>query len=245
MSFSPSSVSQALAAICSKAHLATPPPDAPIASNRWPDANHPDGKGDAPYRLSNSSVRLRPPVQHLVWLLIFLTQSGSGTLYNDPQQEWDDCDAGLILKAEGDSMEIPALSAILANVSLASAHPTENLTTERVEVILHHHNKAIVAYHVALEMQRVSTSILSQMRDQKDTLFGQGMWLLRNADELGEHSQTVHRAMGMRKWDEGKKGVFTCPFVSDFPSVAYQEHWRSIAETLFLSIEPPPVDDDL
>ncbi|KAH6873865.1 hypothetical protein BKA70DRAFT_1449975 [Coprinopsis sp. MPI-PUGE-AT-0042] len=165
-------------------------------------AEHAGGSGEEPNRLSNSS-------------------SISGTLVN---QEWDDCDtpAGLTLEAKGDLGEPPTLSAILASAGLATQSSREQLSPERLQVILHQHTTAMIAYHVTLELQRVSSCVLAQMRDQQDALFGEGMWLLRHTNDLGEaHRQMVDQVMGAEKWDK-----------------AYQEQWRSIAEKLLLLIEP-------
>ncbi|KAH6907117.1 hypothetical protein BKA70DRAFT_1223942 [Coprinopsis sp. MPI-PUGE-AT-0042] len=116
----------------------------------------------------------------------------------------------------------PSLPYILASSQLADLSAIENLSTERIKEILYQHSRAMVAYHVALEFERVASEVLSRMRDQKDLLFGEGMWLLRHIDTLEEsHRQTANRASGAEKWDE-----------------AYQEQWRSVAEKLLLSVEP-------
>jgi hypothetical protein len=142
-------------------------------------------------------------------------------------------------------VETPSLPDLLASAGWATELPRHELSDDRIQSILRHHSKAIVAYHVALELQRVSAGVLSQMTDQRDALFGQGMWLIRNIDDLGDpaHSATVRQTMTSTMWNEGTKVLTPYSFVSDSPSAAYHEQWRSVADQLLLSLEPCSLHD--
>lgn len=77
-----------------------------------------------------------------------------------------------------------------------------NLSPEQVDEILSQHAEASVLHQTALEMHWVSSTALSEIDRQKDTLFGDGLWILEHLDKLDE-AQRLAAQEAMAKWDTG------------------------------------------
>ncbi|KAH6899583.1 hypothetical protein BKA70DRAFT_1437387 [Coprinopsis sp. MPI-PUGE-AT-0042] len=86
-----------------------------------------------------------------------------------------------------------------------------------VEVLMQCYGTSLMVYHLALEMNEISYHLLSHLDHEKDAVFGEGVWVLRNLHKLEDgQCESAERAM------------------QDFDNVYFQE-WRSMINKLFLS----------
>lgn len=76
------------------------------------------------------------------------------------------------------------------------------LEPDQVGDILGHHLEALVLFHAALEMHRVSTRVLSEVRRSRDALFGEGIWIIHHLGDLNE-AQRLAADKAMVNWDLG------------------------------------------
>ncbi|KAH6895060.1 hypothetical protein BKA70DRAFT_1532079 [Coprinopsis sp. MPI-PUGE-AT-0042] len=81
------------------------------------------------------------------------------------------------------------------------------LPPEHIGDIMARHGSVLTAYHVAFELHKMTSRVLSQMSQQRDEYFGEAVWIIQHLNDLSEAQRlAAERAMGdwnnvyLREW---------------------------------------------
>ncbi|KAH6893961.1 hypothetical protein BKA70DRAFT_795941 [Coprinopsis sp. MPI-PUGE-AT-0042] len=106
----------------------------------------------------------------------------------------------------------------------AQVHPSAALQIRSMEprcihALVQQHAHALMVYHAALELHRTTSRVLTDMRSQRDAVFGPGVWITGNIQLLDVDQRAAAEDV-MRNWDQ-----------------EYAENWPAIVESLTV-LEP-------